>query len=55
VDEQKQAPAQPNKPPSLSHKLYDRMGINIPLKAIDIFISVVAVLLVAAIIYGALA
>ncbi len=44
----------PEKKRPLSHKLYDRMGLNIPLKAINIFIAVIVVALVVAIIAAVL-
>lgn len=43
----------PQKRP-LSHKLYDRMGLNMSLKAINGFILVVVVLLAIALVIGVL-
>ncbi len=37
---------------SFSHKMYDQMGLNMSLKAINIFIAVISILLVIAIIVG---
>ncbi len=37
---------------SLSHRLYDRIGLRIPLKVIDIFIAIVILVLVVSVVVG---
>ncbi len=56
MPEENQAQEQPAKKSRapLSHKLYDRMGLKMSLKAINIFIAVVVAALVIAIIVGIL-